>query len=64
MFTCTSSSRACSLVFKCLVQPQLEYACQVWNLYLDKTFKCLRLLKSMLLGGYMLNETMIHIPGL
>ena len=34
MFTCTSKAR--SVAFKCLVRPQLEYACQVWNPHLIK----------------------------
>ena len=34
MFSCTS--KALSVAFKCLVQPQLEYAFQVWNPHLIK----------------------------
>ena len=34
MFTCTSKAR--SVAFKCLVRPQLEYACQVWKPHLIK----------------------------
>ena len=34
MFTCLSKAR--SLAFKCLVRPQLEYSCHVWNPQLIK----------------------------
>ena len=34
MFTCNSKAR--SVAFTCLVRPQLEYTCQVWNPHLNK----------------------------
>ena len=61
----THASRDRSLAFKCLVWPQLEYASQVWTFTELKTFKCLRLFISVLLGGqHMLNGTVIPVPGL
>ena len=42
----------------------LAWVCLPGSLTWLKAFKCLRLFKSMLLGGYMLNGTMIPIPGL
>ena len=44
MFTCTS--RACSLAFKCLVRPQREYACQVWNPHLVKDIQILEAIQK------------------
>ena len=62
MFTCTS--RAHSLAFKSLCNPSLNMLPRFGTLTWLKTFKCLRLFKSVLLGGYTLNETMIPIPDL
>ena len=54
MFTC--SSKALSVAFTCLVRPQLEYACQVWNPHLNKDILMLQPFKTVQLRRWILSK--------
>ena len=43
---CIHESKVHSLAFKCLVWPQLEYACQVWNPHLVKDIQMLEAIEK------------------